>query len=163
MKLAIIGTAGRRSDILHLNKNKYEEMIECAKWLIGQNHIGSVVSGGAAWADHVALKVGLPLSLWLPAKKADLVVAEKYHATFSRALKRDTWGEVLFRDHTKFGGFKDRNSKVAEEADCFLAMTFRGDGGTFDTISKMRGKKGWHLCLWSMDLTEWDEELLDPQ
>lgn len=121
--------------------------------------VTGLVSGGAAWADHVAprvgLKLGLPVSIWLPANERDLEVARYYHRMFSQVLGRDTFSEVSEGTTIqKFGGFKDRNSKVAGEADVYLACTFgRGKnvkhGGTADTVRKMeaRGVKGFHLDL----------------
>lgn len=73
---------------------------------------------------------------------------------------RNTFQEVMevggLHHH---GGFKDRNSKVAGEADVFLAMTFGcknqvRNGGTADTVRKMRGRgiSGYHLDLNTMKL-----------
>lgn len=159
--LAIIGTAGRGSDILHLSKTKYETMIECARWVMDHTSTTNLVSGGAAWADHVALEIGLPLSLWLPASNSDLRTAREYHKAFSHVVGRDTWFEVTQRDYFACGSFKMRNTKVAEEASLFLAMTFGNgpilkDGGTADTVAKMQamGKKGFHLDLWTEELYE---------
>lgn len=134
-------------------------MIEVANWIVDNHNISSLVSGGAAWADHVALEIDRPLSLWLPAYRRDIEIAQTYHRTFSRAIGRDTWMEVCAREYQKFGGFKDRNSKVADEAAVWLAMTFGDgpnlkDGGTADTVSKMAGKKGWHFNLNNEELYE---------
>lgn len=156
--LAIIGTAGRQEDADRLKVRHWNEMCQAAIKVIEENGVTRLVSGGAAWADHVAVRVakhlGLPIRVWLPANERDYGVAQWYHGKFSKKLGRDTWEEVLQCPCEAFGGFKDRNSKVAEEADLFLACTFGcgwvcKDGGTADTVAKLerRGVSGYHFDL----------------
>lgn len=150
--LAIIGTAGRGSDILHLNRKKWEFMLEVSRWLIADQKVDMLVSGGAAWADHCVVEIDMPKHLWLPAWQSDLGVAQKYHKAFSKVLKRDTWDEVMKSPRSAFKGFKDRNALVARDADLYLACTFGErdkvkNGGTAHTVGLMSGKPGWHLNL----------------
>jgi hypothetical protein len=131
----------------------------------------SLVSGGAAWADHVAIGLtnklfpSIPCHVWLPEYAKDLDIARYYHRKFSAVLGYDTWNELrdTCRDKratfTMFKGFKDRNTKVAEAADVFLAITFGDgprvkDGGTADTVGKLRARQvpGYHLDLNTMKL-----------
>jgi hypothetical protein len=73
---AIVGTAGRKDDANRLSKNHFEAMCECARLLLKQFEeseygVDTLVSGGAAWADHVAVKLFLnkeapKLKLFLP-------------------------------------------------------------------------------------------------
>lgn len=73
---AIIGTAGRESDGKRLDKNHYKAMCTVAEELLVQfaenNYpVTTLVSGGAAWADHVAVHLFLKkkakrLRLYLP-------------------------------------------------------------------------------------------------
>jgi hypothetical protein len=65
MKVAIIGTAGRRDDAQKLSGQTFQNMVEAAADLInrlieekGVEEL-TLISGGAAWADHVAVKLML--------------------------------------------------------------------------------------------------------
>jgi hypothetical protein len=163
-KLAIIGTAGRKDDAAKLSKIHWQRMLDAARCIIRKEKTTSIISGGAAWADHIAVEIGIKdkvkTKIWLPENGRDLSTLHGYHGKFSSAREKDTWKELndCFKlkhfNIQSFGGFKDRNSKVADEADLFLAMTF-GDkdqvkeGGTADTVRKMRvrGINGYHLDL----------------
>ena len=159
--LAIIGTAGRGDDARKLTKNHWLRMIDAAKKVIEIEEVTDLVSGGASWADHVAIhlarKEKIPAEIWLPARERDLETAQHYHNRFSSVMGYDTWSQISthkFLCLNGFGGFKDRNTEVANRADLFLAMTFGDgknvkDGGTADTVSKMqaRGIGGYHLDL----------------
>lgn len=154
--LAIIGTAGRGSDASRLNAEVYGKMLDACSSVIEKEGVRHLVSGGAAWADHCAVTIhlttGIPLTLWLPEYPGDLQVAQHYHRLMEPDLT--TWNQVLALNGNKYKGFKDRNSKVADVADCFIAMTFGEgavvkDGGTADTVKKIqaRGIKGYHFNL----------------
>lgn len=161
--IAIIGTAGRKTDGPRLTKETFETMIRAAKRVIELENCTHFASGGAAWADHSALFCGLPGTIYLPSKPYDLEIAAYYHNHLSAVLDRDTWAEL----HTpreglvlKSGGtFKSRNTLIAHAADTFIAMTFGDkskvkDGGTADTVRKMqdRGIDGYHLDLNTLKL-----------
>lgn len=164
--LAIIGTAGRGEDAKKLTKNHWHKMISAAKKVIELEEITDLVSGGAAWADavavHLARHEGIMADIWLPAKERDLQTAKYYHSKFSKVLGYDTWAEIgshQFLCINGYGGFKDRNTEVAQRADLFIAMTFGDgkkvkDGGTLDTVNKMqkRGINGYHLDLNTLKL-----------
>lgn len=167
--LAIIGTAGRGEDGPKLSKHHWLKMVEASRHVIKLNQIEALISGGAAWADHVAVEIGLrdkiKTKIWLPENGRDLSTAHRYHGKFSSVRDIDTWKELndCFKvgrfNIQSFGGFKDRNSKVADEATMFIAMTFGDeqnvkDGGTADTVRKMqkRGLKGYHLDLNTLKL-----------
>lgn len=167
--LAIIGTAGRGEDGPKLTNYHWLKMVEASRHVIKENEIETLVSGGAAWADHVAVEIGLrdniKTKIWLPENGRDLSTTHYYHGKFSSVRDFDTWKELnecfnLKRFNIQsFGGFKDRNSKVANEATMFIAMTFGDkdkvkDGGTADTVIKMqkRGLKGYHLDLNTLKL-----------
>ena len=160
--LAIIGTAGRGEDASKLTVKHWNAMCDTAIKICEDEFITDLVSGAAAWSDHVAVRIsshlGLPIKLWLPAVTRDLETALYYHRKFSAVLKRDTFNElrplIAAGCTENFGGFKDRNTKVADAADLFLACTFGNgsqvkDGGTLDTVNKMqkRGISGYHLDL----------------
>lgn len=104
---AIIGTAGR---------DKTKPMgVHLYKWMVhhARTHIpidADLVSGGAAWADHVAVSLflfghGRSIRLHLPAPffngkfvenghKSAGGIANYYHGLFSQAIGRDTLGQL---------------------------------------------------------------------
>jgi hypothetical protein len=162
--LAIIGTAGRRDDAQKLTVAHWAQMVKAASEVRVIERVDHFVSGGAAWSDHVAValaeQVPTGITIWMPAYERDLSTAAYYHRAFSRVLGHDTQEEIRLAGANNFArifyfkGFKDRNTKVAEQAQCFLAMTFGhgaqvADGGTADTVRKMRaaGKTGYHFDL----------------
>jgi hypothetical protein len=171
MKLAIVGTAGRKEDYARLNGRIYQQMIEKAKIVMYKLRtergmpIGCLVSGGAAWADHVAVELFLEGSL--------LKLELHLPALFDRQAKRfredgsDDCGKIANFHHERFSrkigfsslhrlalaiglpgcemivttGFKRRNTMVAARSDALLAMTFGighcvKNGGTEDTVRK---------------------------
>jgi len=114
---AIVGTTGRKEDASRLSKNHFEAMCECARLLLQQFKesdygLDTLVSGGAAWADHVAVKLFLnkeipKLKLFFPCQFLGGVVgfdptplneherqkgystgevANRYHAAFTRKV-----------------------------------------------------------------------------
>lgn len=77
MKLAIIGTAGRKEDATRLASNPklyYTRMLDCARYVAKLVGADTLVSGGAAWADMCAVLLFLEqpdsykLELELPAE-----------------------------------------------------------------------------------------------
>lgn len=164
--LAIIGTAGRGADQERLTEAHWHDMCHKANLLCNKLELEygplALVSGGAAWADHAAVAAHCwrpadrPLTIWFPEHEKDIKTARWYHSLFSETIGRDTWDDFdeLVCTRHYHGGFLDRNVKVAESANYFLAMTFGDkervkDGGTAHTVRKMqeRGIPGWHLDL----------------
>lgn len=147
MKTAIIGTAGR-DKTKNMCKQLWDFMVADAKARIPKD--SHVVSGGAAWADHIAVQLLLDghateLTLHLPAPfngefmgpayGSSASAANYYHVLFSRAIGVDTlkqietiasWdnvhGDVEPAMHG-YSGMINRNSKVAK-ADFMFAYTF---------------------------------------
>lgn len=141
--LGIIGTAGRRDDRARLSRDHYERMVSAALKLIEymqwdpQNL--TLVSGGAAWADHVAvdlvlrkivparnLKLYLPCDIQYdqfvtttPENQNTVNTLTYYHQEFSKVIGRNSIVEVY--DTYKQGalvnfddrGFKSRNTSVS--------------------------------------------------
>jgi hypothetical protein len=167
--LSIIGTAGRDSS-KPLGKSHFEAMCLVASGLIDQlansNYpITHLVSGGAAWADHVAVKLFLNkkspnLRLYLPAafeggsfhdngsekwNENPGRTANHYHKQFQVATHIHSLSEINIAKCEgatliEMGGFHARNAMVAK-SDFLLAMTFgKGSqvkpGGTADTVDK---------------------------
>lgn len=133
-----------------------------------ENHL---VSGGAAWADHLAVAMYMSgavdnLTLHLPApfdgtkfigpEKSAASAANYYHQKFSRILGVNTLNEiaqviaggasVTYEPIAHgYGGLFTRNKKVAK-ADGMVAYTFGigdvpADGGTKDTWDQCRGNR----------------------
>jgi hypothetical protein len=169
--LSIVGTAGRKDDEKRLSKKHFEAMCLVAEGLIDQirenNYpLTHLVSGGAAWADHVAVKLFLDkkvphLRLFLPAEwqngsykdtgdrdpfKNPGGTANHYHKKFQTATNINSLTEIQLAQIEGAElipvakGFYARNALVAK-SDFILACTFGKehevkDGGTADTIRK---------------------------
>lgn len=167
MKLAVIGTAGR--DKSGLSIELWQAMFADLKGRIEFND--HLVSGGAAWADHLAVTAYMAglvdnLTLHLPApfdgtrfigpSKSAASAANYYHDNFSRIIGVDTLRElgmviaggahVTFEPYSQgYGSMFNRNKKVAR-ADKMVAYTWGigdvpADGGTKDTWDKCFGEK----------------------
>ena len=167
--LSIIGTAGRDASN-PLGKSHFEAMCLVASGLIDQladsNYpISHLVSGGAAWADHVAVKLFLNkkvpyLRLYLPAvfeggayydngsekwHENSGRTANHYHKQFQVATNINSLSEINIAKCEgatliEMNGFHARNAMVSK-SDFLLAMTFsKGNqvmpGGTEDTVEK---------------------------
>ncbi len=148
-KLAVIGTAGRDGEDKILNNDYYEKMLDYTLEMIREFDVDTLISGGAAWADHLAVKMFLDgkisrLRLHLPTQ-FDMaacrfvedrrnrydpgVTANRYHRLMSENLGINSlneikraieWGASVKVTH----GFKNRNLEVADEANYVLAFTF---------------------------------------
>lgn len=153
MTLAIIGTAGRGEDGSRLNKEMYSKMYRRALEAVRKLGVKELVSGGAAWADHLAVSLYLSgevdsLQLYLPAawdSNHGIYLEENgrydpgrisnyYHGLFSEAMEGNTLmgiqkaidkGAEVCVDLE--GGFHGRNRMIASAATCMLAFTF-GEG-----------------------------------
>lgn len=153
-KVAIIGTAGRDRRP-ELTKKLWNAMFrDAASWFTLPNKY-KLVSGGAAWADHLAVELFLAspdlfeLELFLPAplKSSGVFEGERttagsisnwYHGMFSDKVGFDSRKRILLAGgqgatlhHAEVGSpaiFFVRNAQVAAEAtDGVLAYTW-GEG-----------------------------------
>lgn len=169
MKLAIIGTAGRGTDGERLSKQGWWILMQSvADAVVVTTRATHLVSGGACYADHLAVQLYLEgavasLDLQLPCEWTGHGYREVssgndagrtsnwYHSLFSKAHGIDSLREIQLAIEkgatvTTGGGFKARNTAIAESADCALAFTF-GDratlkpGGTQDTMSKYLARR----------------------
>jgi hypothetical protein len=190
MNIAVIGTAGRNQDGIKIGKKKYVIALALLKKQFDDLKECTLVSGGAAVADHCAVVTylfkgcaGLILHLpceWDRERKQFFDTGErdwrtnpggtsnKYHRDFSRILGVPENYSLNQIDQTIDkgavincgGGFFERNSEVAKDADRLFAMTFGkegrvADGGTRDTFEKYikLGKKdAFHLDLNTMQV-----------
>lgn len=153
MRVAIIGTAGRHNQHLRLSADTFERMCRKAAELVTPDC--DLQSGGAAWADHVAVVLFLAgrarsLTLYLPCEfdlrsarfvenARDGCTSNYYHDLFAR---RTGWRSMaMISEAARLGaeivvvpGFKSRNIPVGD-CDRLVAFTFgKGslpeDGGT---------------------------------
>lgn len=155
--LGIIGTAGRGEDAALLTANHWRSMLTVAQIVAEVTGATRLVSGGAAWADALAVELYLrgqtkELSLHLPARfdthdecprydNADKcgAVSNSYHKAFTKVTGYDgltAIAEALGKGchntqpsvrSTSFGAFFLRNALVVDEASVMLAFTF-GNG-----------------------------------
>jgi len=167
--LAIVGTAFRHNDYDKLSLDLYNEMYRVADKLIDYINLkekyplNTLVSGGAAGADSIAVRLYLNnrmpnLKLFLPCEYENGTyidnysdfgtvadTANWYHSQFEKETKQNSIKEIQQAidkgaDVTVVHGFKNRNTNVSM-SHYILAMTFGDketlkDGGTADTISK---------------------------
>jgi hypothetical protein len=166
--LGIIGTAGRRYDYDKLNIIIYQLMYNyCSEFVKTLGPAVNLVSGGAAWSDHLAVLLFLnncvsSLSLYLPAVFAETHflpdpknfknpgnIANFHHRKFSSKLGISSLNQIQEAINkganvfTNPDGFFARNADIANNVDALLAFTFSEntrpvhDSGTFHT---------WNLC-----------------
>lgn len=176
IKIAIIGTAGGKESKGSLNKELFNKMIKKAIELINEivkvnkkeNKDVTIKSGGAAWSDHVAVRIGNnygSVEIYFPCnwdtksyrhedtgeydwKKNPGRLANKLHNEFGEELGTDTQKEFLELKNVtmyKGNGFHDRNTYVAN-SHYLIAFTFSKDmdsykGGTADTWKKCKGQR----------------------
>lgn len=180
--VAIIGTAGGSKDDnnVRLSKEVFDKMVIEAHTTITKvfgidtkNVI--LISGGAAWGDHVAVELyksgnyrGLEIYFPCEWKNGTHFDSGKYdwrtnpgrlsnslHKTFSKKIGRDSQEDftlVSKSDNVKFKfgtGFHTRNTQVAK-SEYMIAFTFETiKGGTADTWNKSKGTKQ-HIDLDSL-------------
>jgi hypothetical protein len=141
MKLAIIGTAGRNPPYI-MNIDTWNWLVDKARSVVPPGT--TLVSGGAAWADHIAVALylqghagALELHLPAPIENGRFVggnmsagsAATYYHRRFSGVLGRDTIQEIVQAASTEnctgtvqpvrpgFGAMFARNQLVAGSLD----------------------------------------------
>lgn len=156
MNIGIIGTAGRGANEHKLDTNIFDRMVEVVS-KVKTLESATLISGGAAWADHVAVVTfllkrckGLVIHMpceWNAAKSEFTDSGERdwrtnpggtsnhYHRQFSRKLC--TNAELSLNqihlairqgaNATAGAGFFERNTEIAKESDAIIAFTF-GNG-----------------------------------
>lgn len=160
--VAVIGTAGRDKSI-PMTKPLWENMLLDVRPRV--NPEDTLVSGGAAWADHLAVVMFLEgrvkhLVLHLPAplqngrfagpQRSAGAAANYYHGLFSQATGIDSLAQLqqaiakgaTVESEPEAAGYSamfTRNAKVARKATAGLAYTF----GTGDTPNDGGTKNTW--------------------
>ena len=149
MSTAIIGTAGRKTDETRLNLEMWREVYKGVRTRTRMMKVEDLASGGAAWADHLAVQLFLAgeaksLHLFLPApfengRFRDIGgfgaenpggTTNYYHRKFSVKLNINSLADISAAIEkgavvtVDSGGFFGRNSLLAEATDNVLALTF---------------------------------------
>ena len=172
IKIAVIGTSGRN---VKLTSKQYNRMYEqLTNYLSEYNSKIELISGGAAWADHLAVRAYLDnivkkLSLYLPCKwdfdkeqyseqTNSGKMSNIYHRQFSNEVKINSFDQIqqamlndAYIDDTNNGYF-ERNDKIANICHEMIAFTisttnFPSKGGTQYTWNKAIGKKKVHISI----------------
>ncbi|MBY3155500.1 hypothetical protein HFO56_24545 [Rhizobium laguerreae] len=145
--IALIGSAGRGKDAERLDRDLYDAMYREALATVREHDIEEAVSGGAAFADHTAVRLFLEgevksLRLYLPAvfdgrafvPNARIAsnpgkTANHHHQDFKASCGVDGLKEIAeaISRGAKievFQGFKRRNLEVAGKCTHMQAFTF---------------------------------------
>lgn len=168
--LAIIGTAGRGPDLARLSGGYNRSMLTVAQVTCKLLNATVLVSGGSAWSDHLSVQLYLDdqvedLILHLPCSWVETDMRfeatsqtspgarlNESHSQFTAVTGSDSLSQISqaiakgAEIHVNRGGFKARNTDVANDADAMLAFTF-GDGpkvngpGTLDTVTKFTSRR----------------------
>jgi hypothetical protein len=150
--MAIIGTAGRKEDEGKLMLPMWREVYREVRDRVLEKEPDGLASGGAAWADHLAVQLYLTgkvdrLHLYLPAAfeggrfrdtggygtKNPGGTTNYYHRKFSAKLGINSLADIeaAIRKgaivNVDPGGFFGRNSLLANATNSVIALTF-GDG-----------------------------------
>jgi hypothetical protein len=176
-KLGVIGTAGRNDDLKKLDSDTWKFMKSSVAKLVETTGCDILVSGGAAWSDHLAVDLYLKnsahlgVNLHLPCTFSEGQfdpthpcgkVLNRHHKNFSEKLGVDTLLQIgeaisLGSNVTVSDSFMDRNTKIAKDSDVLLAFTYGNGkdlkkGGTHDTFEKFISKDdrglAFHLNLY---------------
>ena len=146
IRVGIIGTAGRKEDGAKMNKDVYLAMVNDAKWQLERLKLTpadiTLISGGAAWSDHIAISLYLldlvsNLNLHFPAfwtggmfagdRTAE--TANLYHKQMSEKLGGNTL-RGLDKAIVKgaivkvTSGFKPRDLQIAQQSEVLIAYTW---------------------------------------
>jgi len=179
-RVAVIGTAGRDKERAHLlSADLWDTMLEHARGQVRTDD--HLISGGAAWADHLAVELFLEgrvagLTLHLPAPLNDRGrfvgefgsaggVANYYHDRFRQCTGLDGLSRIrraLGRgaQHTTqpaapgYEAMKARNRLVASQCNTLLAYTWSQDSGPADGGTAQTWQMASHARREHVDLNE---------
>lgn len=181
IKLAVVGVSG--NDPIDKKKLCAEHMTYMAENVLCyiENIIKKpksdiiLVSGGSAWADHVAVQLYLTgefagIELFLPSR-FDIKQKKYINTHEGRKLNqlhlecKEKTGMEVFEELTKTvsrkavkvtiqRGFKPRNTLISKNCDYLIAFSFDPDvptkGGTLDTWQKVKHNNKIHISLTQM-------------
>lgn len=172
-RVAILGTSGRGQDARRMSKDTYDRMLTKARAVMTDQlrvdpHAMTLVSGGSAWAEHVAVQLfldgtvaGLELHLPCPLKKGQFLdnsgrsqlsnpgrALNALHQRFGRLIGRDTIADIEkaiargARVVEKHQGFYARNSAIAASVQSLIAFSWGRD----DCPSSTGALDAWNKC-----------------
>lgn len=163
--IGIIGTAGRGSDAEYMSRELYDDMYRRLIDTLDEWQVDDAVSGGAAWADHLAVRAFLEgylkdLTLFLPAEFRDGKFVPDarqqfnpgqtlnyYHDRFSKVCGIDSRRQLAMAIEAGararvIPGFHARNAEVARHANFLVAFTF-GKASTPEVSDFCAGEEGY--------------------
>ena len=174
MRVGIIGTAGRGDNFYRLTPDLYNRAIQWVRLIVDPlPHPLVLVSGGAAWMDHIAVilfrQIPSQLELHLPApfvdgqyvSTRDGEISNHYHRKFSAKIGGDSLLGIqgVLPDATvyTYPGFFARNNGVAQ-VDTLIALTFGTRSGVYgpDVDARAAGLQDggtahtWNACKASL-------------
>jgi hypothetical protein len=182
--LAIVGTAGRGSDASRLTLPVWNDMKRTVYRFVKDGGYTDVISGGAAYADHLAvglfnaghvqkLTLALPCEFdWHAGRFVDDGTVDwranpggtlnYYHRPFSKVIGRNSLEEIktaIYKGAEAVieKGLMARNSIVAERADVVICFTFGAGPIVKDGGSARTCEKYLALgkrALWHVDLND---------
>lgn len=177
MRIAIIGSAGKNKTINKIDETVFRRMLTLTSYNISKISNGqevTLVSGGAALGDHVAVALFLEksekspiksLRLYLPAKwdeskcqyspeTAHGRLSNELHRQFGEKTKRNTFQEIqsamdIGAEVYVGNGFWARNKQVAQDCDAVIAWTFdeKMSPGTKNTWDMINSEIKIHLLI----------------
>lgn len=169
VRIAIVGWSGGRVVPSLQTRELFDAMVAKARSVIESMALWEtvhLVSGGAAWSDHVAVGLFLQgqaagLTLHLPCTMADKFqdngdtrweknpgrLANARHRMFSSSTGIASLREILEAERrgailrSGYDGFHSRNTAVANDCDVLIAFSWAkedgpNEGGTMDTWKK---------------------------
>lgn len=144
--IAMIGSAGRQEDARYVTLDLYRSMYREARNAVREWQAVRAVSGGAAFADHLAVSAFLygevkELLLFLPAPfrngryvegtrdRDPGATSNSLHRRFKEITGIDGLAEIAQAERLGavlrvIPGFQNRNLEVASAATCMIAFTF---------------------------------------
>ena len=177
VKIAVIGTAGRQG--VKLTLDDYNKMYERLKEYLLQFNKNEIelISGGAAWSDHLAVRAYLDrkvtkLTLYLPCEWDceknryyevinDGKMSNIYHENFRKETGIDAPDQITQAilsgatiDESSMGCL-NRNNKVANDCDKMIAFTMSDTntppkGGTQYTWNRAKTTDKLHISIGSL-------------
>lgn len=174
--VAIIGTAGRDKQNIY-TATLYDKMVDVVKYMIRNLTDIVLISGGAAWSDHIAVKLYLEgyvskLILHLPCNFSNNMYEDNgkynwyenpgrtcnaYHRKFSQIIGTNSFNEITLAINKGaevhiHNGFHARNMPVAKGCDHMIALTWSSgnepsDGGTVHTWKHCPSLSKYHVSL----------------
>lgn len=170
--LAVAGTAGRHGDGDRLDRATFDFMVKAIMSFAVNTDCDRISTGGAAWADHAALRaasnLGMPVHIHIPCylyQYGFLDTGESdwrvnpgstmnyYHSLFRQKTGIESIRELQGVPNTVWNGFRERNAAIVASSQLMIAFTFGKNGvkpgGTAHAcnLALKQGKRVMHVSL----------------